>query len=165
MPCNARTRAGGRCRRKAMPNHWRCPQHGGLAGRPRGIPLSPTALAARVAGRARWVERMWAAKARGEIARFPGGRRPRGSAPRSQDKMIARAQRIVERKIEMAKKTTVPAIPAEAAALPVKSRSAMSLPAKLDQAAHTSLDRSKSCSIAKSIRMTQKRLAYRQPPH
>jgi hypothetical protein len=44
------------------------------------------------------------AKERGEIVRFPGGRRPRGSPPLSKDKTIRRAQRIIEAEIEMARK-------------------------------------------------------------
>jgi hypothetical protein len=50
-----------------------------------------------VKGRRRWVERMRAAKARGEIARFPGGRRARGLPPLSKDPTIRRAQKIVEK--------------------------------------------------------------------
>jgi hypothetical protein len=113
--CHARTRAGGRCRRPALPDRLRCKLHGAFGGRPRGIPLRPAALAARVQGRARWIERMRLAKQRGLIAKIPGGRKPRGSAKRSQDKYVVKAQRIVERKIEMAKKKpTVPAVPAVA---------------------------------------------------
>ena len=100
--CNARTLAGGRCRRRAMPGRLRCRLHGSAGGRPRGIPLRPHENAALQAARARWIERMRLAKARGLIAKFPNGRRPRGSAPRSKDKAIARAQRMVE-EIKVAK--------------------------------------------------------------
>jgi hypothetical protein len=39
---------------------------------------------------------MRAAKARGEVERFPGGRRAKGLPPLSKDKTIRRAQRILE---------------------------------------------------------------------
>ena len=52
-----------------------------------------------VKGRRRWVERMRAAKARGEIGRFPGGQRARGLPPLSKDRTIRRAQRLVEKAV------------------------------------------------------------------
>jgi hypothetical protein len=55
-----------------------------------------------VGGRARWVERMRLAKARGLIAKFPNGRRSRGAPPRSKDRNIAKAQRMIE-EINMAR--------------------------------------------------------------
>jgi hypothetical protein len=44
-----------------------------------------------------WVERMREAKARGEISRFPGGRRARDLPKLSKDKTIRKAQRIIEK--------------------------------------------------------------------
>jgi hypothetical protein len=64
-----------------------------------------------VAGRRRWVERMRLLKARGLIAKFPSGRKPRGAKRRSSNRTIARAQRAIE-EIMMAK-TTMPAPLAE----------------------------------------------------
>ena len=80
--------------------------HGGQAGRPVGIPLRADRNAALQAGRARWVERMREAKARGEIARFPNGRRrgvPNGAPPA--EKYIRRAQLVLERLRDMARKS------------------------------------------------------------
>jgi hypothetical protein len=62
-----------------------------------------------------WLARMRAAKAAGLIARFPQGRKRRGSAPRSKDKTIARAQRLIEEFKMAIKKITAPALPSEAA--------------------------------------------------
>jgi hypothetical protein len=55
------------------------------------------AVAAMVAGRARWVARMQRAKAAGIITRLPGGRRPRGegAAPKVEGRLIGTAQRMV----------------------------------------------------------------------
>jgi len=94
--CNARTRRRGRCRNPSSPGCTRCYKHGAGGGRPKGIPLAPEHTAAIVGGRRRWVERMREAKARGEIERFPGGRRARGLPPLSKDRTIRRAQRILE---------------------------------------------------------------------
>jgi hypothetical protein len=103
--------------------------------------MRPHALAARMAGHRRWVERMRALKAAGVIDRFPGGSPPRGSPRRSSNRIIARAQRVIEEVTMATRETTVPAVPAEAAALPAKPRGAMALPEKLDHASNTSLDR------------------------
>jgi hypothetical protein len=63
-----------------------------------------------VEGRRRWVARMREAKARGEIERFPGGRRARGLPPLSRHPTIRKAQRkLEERKAQMAKGVVVPA--------------------------------------------------------
>jgi len=94
--CGARTRAGPPCRRKALPQNARCLQHGGVAGRPPGYPEHPRSKAARLEGRRRWVDRMNAAKARGEIERFPNGRRAKGLPKLSSNRKIRRAQRILE---------------------------------------------------------------------
>ena len=78
-----------------------------------GIPLRADRNAALQAGRARWVERMREAKARGEIARFPNGRRrgvPNGAL--RADKHIRRAQLVIEGLRDMARKS-VPALPAD----------------------------------------------------
>jgi hypothetical protein len=57
-----------------------------------------------VEGRRRWVDRMHEAKERGEIVRFPGGRRAPGLPPLSKDPKIRKAQRIVEKELaEMAR--------------------------------------------------------------
>jgi hypothetical protein len=72
-----------------------------------GEPVDPAAPEHRRGdneGRRRWVERMRAAKAAGQIARFPGGRRTRGLPPLSKDPKIRRAQRIVENQLEMARR-------------------------------------------------------------
>jgi hypothetical protein len=70
---------------------------------------------ARAAGYQRWVARIREAKARGEIERFPGGRRKRGLPPLSKDRRIRRAQRIIEAK--MAKAVVAPVSDASAAEL------------------------------------------------
>ena len=56
---------------------------------------------------------MRAAKERGEVDRFPNGRRARGLPKRSKDRIIARGQRLIEQAIaEMAKaKKNLPAVP------------------------------------------------------
>jgi len=61
-----------------------------------------------VEGRHRWVQRMRAAKAAGQIERFPGGRRARGLPPLSKDRTIRKAQRMVER--VMAKREKLAAV-------------------------------------------------------
>jgi len=50
------------------------------------------------------------AKARGEIERFPGGRRKRGLPPLSKDRTIRKAQRLVEKMMA----TRVKGLPARA---------------------------------------------------
>jgi len=100
--CGARTRSGDRCHLEALSGKTRCRQHGAAGGRPPGIPEHPNSCAARLEGRRRWVERLRAAKARGEIERFPGGRRARGLPPLSREPTIRRAQRLLE--AEVAKK-------------------------------------------------------------
>ena len=49
------------------------------------------------------------AKARGEIERFPGGRRARGLPPLSKDRTIRRAQRILEARVSNRGAVMVPA--------------------------------------------------------
>jgi hypothetical protein len=58
--------------------------------------MHPNTAAAIREGRRRWVERMRAAKARGEIERFPGGKRARGLPSLSKHPKIRRAQKIIE---------------------------------------------------------------------
>jgi hypothetical protein len=53
---------------------------------------------------------MRAARERGEIQRFPNGRRAKGLPPRSKDRIIARGQRLIEQAIAMAK-VALPAVP------------------------------------------------------
>ena len=64
-------------------------------------------IAAMAAGRERWLARMRLAKERGLIEKFPNGRRRRGSPKRSADKIVARAQLVME--AAMAKRSTLPA--------------------------------------------------------
>ena len=77
--CLARTRAGGFCQRRRMPGKRRCPQHGGLAGRPVGHPMHPNTAAALHRGRERWLVQMRRLKEEGKITRFPQGRKRRTS--------------------------------------------------------------------------------------
>ena len=91
------------------------------------------------AGRARWIERMQQAKARGEIARFPNGRRrgvPNGA--RAPDKHIRRAQLVIERLRNMVRKA-VPALPADAVPA-VKPWDEMTKAEKLSAATELALD-------------------------
>jgi hypothetical protein len=74
---------------------------------------------------------MRAAKERGEIERFPGGRRSRGLPPLSKDRIIPRAQRAAEKRM------------AERAMVPRDERpwEELSMGEKLARAADTALDR------------------------
>ena len=85
-----------------------------------------------VKGRRRWVERMRALKARGEIERFPGGRRARGLPRLSKNPIIRKAQRIVEK----AKAMVDQAI----ATVPERPWSELSHPEKLALETGVSLD-------------------------
>ena len=98
--------------------------------------MHPNTRAAIAAGRRRWVERMRAAKARGEIERFPGGKRARGLPPLSRDPTIRKAQRIVERL--MAEQTGVQAITNEA--VPPRTWDDLTKAEKLSRAADLALD-------------------------
>ena len=111
--CGARTHRGGLCNNPPLPGKMRCYRHGSAGGRPPGTPQHPNTCAAAIEGRRRWVERMRAAKERGEVDRFPNGRRARGLPKRSKDRIIARGQRLIEQAIaEMAKaKKNLPAVP------------------------------------------------------
>jgi hypothetical protein len=106
--CNARMCGGKRCRKPALTGKLRCRTHGSLGSRPPGIQLRASHNDALQAGRARWVARMPAAKAQGQVGRFPGGKPPRGSAPQSKDKTIARAQRIVRNLITAGRNSLLP---------------------------------------------------------
>jgi hypothetical protein len=86
--CGARTRSGDICRLEALPDRMRCRLHDTAGGRPPGIAEHPNSRVARLEGRRQWVTRMRAAKARGEIERFPGGRRAKGLPPLSRDPTI-----------------------------------------------------------------------------
>jgi glucans biosynthesis protein len=94
--CGAKTRDGQQCTAAAVPGQTRCRIHGGAGGRPPGIPQHPNTRAAAIVGRARWVERMRAAKAAGLIERFPNGRRGKDLPPLSKDRKIRKAQKILE---------------------------------------------------------------------
>src|SRR6516225_7351784 len=107
--CGARTHRGGLCNNPPLPGKMRCYRHGSAGGRPPGTPQHPNTCAAAIEGRRRWVERMRAAKERGEVDRFPNGRRAKGLPPRSKDRIIARGQRLIEQAIAMAK--ALPAVP------------------------------------------------------
>jgi hypothetical protein len=138
--CQARTRSGDRCHRSALPGRLRCRLHGGLAGRPRGIPAHPHTLAALRAGHARWLARMRLLKASGQIAKFPSGRKP--GVPgrvRSADRIIARAQRVLEEVMMASRKPTVPALPS-GEALPARPWDEMSEGEKLGVATGLALD-------------------------
>jgi len=74
------------------------------------------------------------AKAAGLIAKLPNGRKPRGSPRRSADKVVARAQRVME--AAMAKRSTLPAAAGEPT-VPTKPWGEMSKGEKL--AANTDL--------------------------
>jgi len=137
--CNARTRRGTHCRRPAMPDHWRCRLH---AGRPKGTPAHPNTIAALRAGRERWLQKMRLAKTAGLIEKLPNGRKPRGSPKRSANRVIARAQRVLEeRTMMLSGKDTGAALPAAAPGEPAvaagKARNAMSKSEK--QSANTDL--------------------------
>jgi hypothetical protein len=132
--CNARTRSGGRCRRPAMPDHWRCRLHGGLAGRPKGIAAHPNTIAALRRGRQRWLEQMRLAKAAGRIDKIPGGRKPRGAPHHNADKTIVRAQRLIEGMM-MAKKSMLFEAPGDKPlTIPTKSWDQMSKADRLSAA-------------------------------
>src|SRR5262249_49000294 len=74
-------------------------------GRPKGIAEHPNSRAARLEGRRRWVERMRVAKEAGLIEKFPNGsRRSRGLSPLAKDRNIQRAQRIIDKKLEVMEK-------------------------------------------------------------
>ena len=130
--CGAQTRSRGLCHRPAKAGSARCWLHGATAGRPRGTPEHPNSRAARLEGRLRWVERMREAKARGEIERFPGGRRARGLPRLSKNPIIRKAQRIVEK----AKAMVDQAI----ATVPERPWSELSHPEKLALETGVSLD-------------------------
>ena len=105
--CMAHTKRGTRCLAPSVQGFLRCRLHGAGGGRPPGIAAHPNTLAALNAGRERWLARMRLAKERGLIEKFPNGRRRRGSPKRSADKIVARAQRVME--AAMAKRSTLPA--------------------------------------------------------
>jgi hypothetical protein len=64
--------------------------------------------AALAEGRRQWVARLREAKARGEVERFPGGRRARGLPSLSRDPTIRKAQRILEKAKAMADQEIAP---------------------------------------------------------
>ena len=118
--CNARTRSGGHCRRPAEPGSIRCRQHGARAWRPRGVPMHENTRAALWEGRERWLEGMRAAKAAGLLTRFPNGRTPKSAAKLSQDRVVRRAQRIIE--VKMGTKPALPSRPWSALSRPKSCR-------------------------------------------
>ena len=95
-----------------MPGTTRCYRHGSRGGRPAGYPEHANSKAARIEGRRRWVERMNAARARGEIERFRNGRRRADLPKLSKDRRIRKAHRIIEARMEEREKkaAAVPAV-------------------------------------------------------
>jgi predicted transcriptional regulator len=100
-----------------MPGRIRCRLHGGLAGRPAGIPAHPNSARAMAAGRQRWLQRMRLAKQQGLIARFPNGRRPRGAPKLYPDRTIRQAQKII--KAWMAKDASLRVVPDDEPPVPL----------------------------------------------
>jgi hypothetical protein len=89
--CGSRlSRGRGHCRAMAITGKSRCRWHGGRSTGPKTADGKARSVAAMVAGRQAWVERMHMAKAVGLIDRFPGGW-PKGM-PRNADRLIARAR-------------------------------------------------------------------------
>lgn len=75
--CGARRKHHrGYCQKSPLKGHWRCKLHGGASTGPTSPEGKAQTVAAMVAGRRRWVERMNRAKAEGRIEKFPGGRQP-----------------------------------------------------------------------------------------
>src|SRR5260221_1152312 len=111
MFCGARTRNGGHCRRYPVAGKRRCRLHGGCASGPRTAAGMTRTLAAMVAGRERWVERMRKAKAMGLIEKVPGGRPSKALAQKRDANMMSRAHAIVVQ--ERAELPIEPALPWE----------------------------------------------------
>src|SRR5712671_6069569 len=90
--CRARLSNGrGRCRARPAKGRLRCRFHGGASTGPRTQEGMHRTIAAMVAGRRLWLERMQRAKAIGLINKIPTGRRrPKVRAAPSRD--IARAR-------------------------------------------------------------------------
>jgi hypothetical protein len=89
--------------------------------------MHPNTLAALKAGRARWLEKMHAAKAAGVISRFPNGQRPAKLNP---DMRVRKARQVIlELRLKMSEQVALP-----------KPRSAMGRGEKLALAADTGLD-------------------------
>lgn len=75
--CGARVRwRVGFCRRFPVPGRTRCRLHGGNCRGPRTAEGKARSFAAMLVGRARYLERMRAAKAAGLIKKFSWGRKP-----------------------------------------------------------------------------------------
>ena len=80
--CGAPRRGGkGFCCRPASAGKTRCRLHGAEATGPTSEAGKAAAVAAMVAGRARWIEKQRELKAAGKIARCPGGRPSRDGSP------------------------------------------------------------------------------------
>ena len=128
--CNARRKqGGGRCRKPPVRDRLRCVLHGGAAGS--GHHFTEDARHSTSLGKARAavrnrhpIDHAAGGRARAwRAVRAPNGRFLPAAGVR-RDRLVARALSAIRRRIEetsMAKKkTTVPAVPAEAAALPAK---------------------------------------------
>ena len=93
--CGATRRGGkGLCCRPASAGKTRCRLHGADSTGPTTDAGKAVAVAAMVAGRARWIEKQRELKAAGKIARCPGGRPSRDGSPgRSERDRIAEQTR------------------------------------------------------------------------
>jgi hypothetical protein len=123
--CGAPRRGGkGLCCRPASAGKTRCRLHGADATGPTSEGGKAAAVAAMVAGRARWIEKQRELKAAGKIARCPGGRPSREGSPGllERDRIAEQACRAVDRAATM---NTQPASPTPDAPL------AASVPAPL----------------------------------
>jgi hypothetical protein len=105
----------------------RCRMHGGLTRGP-GTPMPLAGYQALV----RWREQR---RALGLKASLGGG-----AKRRSKDRTIARAQRVIEELMMASRKTIVPALPAEAAAMPARPWDVMSKSEKLSAVVDLGLD-------------------------
>jgi hypothetical protein len=100
--CGARRKHNrGFCQSPPLKGHWRCRMHGGASTGAKTPEGKARGVAARVAGRAKWVERMRRAKAAGLVDRFPGGRhRGRKPRPKTGNKLADRALRQIAETLE-----------------------------------------------------------------
>jgi hypothetical protein len=73
--CEAKTRSGTPCRRPTIPGKSRCALHGGHSAGPVTPEGKARSEAAKLAGAARWREKMRAKIVLGMAARFPSGRK------------------------------------------------------------------------------------------
>ena len=105
--CNARLSKGrGYCRAQPVKGKLRCKFHGGAATGPRTPEGKARTVEAMAAGRARWLAQMRELKARGVIAKIPGGRRPSSQPRKTGDKIVDTARTVLaERRAELMAET------------------------------------------------------------